>query len=242
MNQLFKKTLTSIALASTLAIAGCATNQTSSSMLDSSTATDPRLTQGSDAKFFTTSGLTACAAAAGVGILGCAVSGSSNKATCMIAAGIAGCGVGLGANYYYDQRRSEYANTSERLALMSQDVQADTEKVINRTATIQNVIASNREQLTKIERDIASKQLDQSRAQKEISQIDQNIVAMRKDLTGMQKKVTEYQKTAQMERQNGAGSEVNQVEAEIVKMNDKVVSLQREIDGLYSQRSAITLG
>ena len=48
---------------------------------------------------------------------------------------------------------------------------------------------------------------------------------------------------AKLERDGGASqAEVQKVEAEITKMNTKVASLQQEVDGLYSQRSAITLG
>jgi predicted nucleic acid-binding Zn-ribbon protein len=65
---------------------------------------------------------------------------------------------------------------------------------------------------------------------------------MRADVGNMRNKVTQYEKTAQLERQNGAGKDVAAVEAEIAKMNTKVANLQREVDGLYSQRSAITLG
>jgi len=66
---------------------------------------------------------------------------------------------------------------------------------------------------------------------------------MRKDLTNMKKRVTEYQQVAKLERDGGASqAEVQKVEAEITKMNTKVASLQQEVDGLYSQRSAITLG
>ncbi|EPN31148.1 lipoprotein, partial [Pseudomonas syringae pv. actinidiae ICMP 18807] len=55
-----------------LVLAGCANNGTGSSMLGGSgTDPDPRLTKSTDSSFFSTSGLTACAAAAGVGILAC---------------------------------------------------------------------------------------------------------------------------------------------------------------------------
>jgi predicted nucleic acid-binding Zn-ribbon protein len=59
----------------------------------------------------------------------------------------------------------------------------------------------------------------------------------------MKKRVNEYQQVAKLERDGGASqAEVQKVEAEITKMNTKVASLQQEVDGLYSQRSAITLG
>lgn len=61
---------------------------------------DPRLSAGNDAKFFSTSGYQACAVAAGAGVLACALSNSGNKAACAVVAGLAACGVAMGANYY----------------------------------------------------------------------------------------------------------------------------------------------
>ncbi len=96
-------------------------------MLDDSASPDPRLTQSNDAEFFSKSGYQACAVGAGIGILGCALSNSSNKAVCAIAAGITACGVAMGAELLtLDQRRSEYADTTTRLAKMNSDVEQDT--------------------------------------------------------------------------------------------------------------------
>jgi hypothetical protein len=226
-----------------LVLAGCANNGTGSSMLgSSSTAPDPRLTKSADAEFFSTSGLTSCAAAAGVGILACAVASPSDKVKCMVVAGIAACGVAMGANYYYDYRRSKYSNTAQRLQLMNDEVKADTEKVAQRTATLQQVINDDKERIADIQRSIKNKTLDKAKAQQEIASVDSNLTQMKKDLTGMRTKVSEYQKTAELERNNGGGTQVTAIDGEINKMNSKVASLQKEVDGLYSQRQAITLG
>ena len=107
----FKLQIAFVATAGML-LSGCAT--TGSSMLDNNASPDPRLTQSSDAEFFSKSGYQACAVGAGIGILSCALSNSSNKAVCAVAAGITACGVAMGANYYLDQRRSEYADTTGR--------------------------------------------------------------------------------------------------------------------------------
>lgn len=237
----FSKVVLSAVMAASVLLSGCAS--TGSNMTDDSVAAaDPRLTQGSDAKFFSTSGYTACAAAAGVGVLACALSNTSNKAQCAIIAGIAACGVAMGANYYYDQRRTQYANTAERLQVMSQDIQADTEKVAARTETLKRVIADDQASMQAIAQAQKNQKLDKAKAEQELAGIDQNIAVMRKDLTNMRTKVSEYEKTAQLERSGGASSEVQAIEAEISKMNAKVVALQQEVDGLYNQRSAITLG
>lgn len=235
------KALLSFVMSASILLAGCAS--TGSTYTDSSVpAADPRLTQGNDAQFFSKSGYQACAVAAGVGILGCALSNTNNKAQCAIVAGIAACGVAMGANYYLDQRRSEYADTTQRLQVMSQEVQQDTQKVAARTETLQQVIRDDQERLAQIKRDMDSKSLDKTKAQQDIATIDENIVLMRKDLTNMKAKVGEYQKVADQERSQGAGKDIASLDQEISKMNQKVAALQSEVDGLYSQRSAITLG
>ncbi|AJO81425.1 MULTISPECIES: hypothetical protein [Pseudomonas] len=227
-------------LAGSLLLGGCA--NTGSSLLDDDASPDPRLTQGNDAQFFSKSGYQACAVGAGIGILSCALSNSNNKAVCAVAAGIAACGVAMGANYYLDQRRSEYADTSTRLQKMNADVQQDTQNVIARTATAQQVIRDDQARIAQIKRDMANKKLDKARAQTQIAEIDQNIARLRKDLTNMRNKATEYAKVADMERAQGSSAEIKQVDMSIMKMNAKVAALQKEVDALYSQRSAITLG
>ena len=233
----------SLMLVASLVLTGCAS--TGSSMLgDSNSApADPRLTSGNDAKFFSTSGYQACAVAAGAGVLACALSNSGNKATCAVVAGLAACGVAMGANYYLDQRRAQYADTTQRLDKMTSDVQLETAKVAQRTDTLQRVINDDKQQIATIQKDIKAKTVDKAKAQRDIASIDTNIGLMRKDLSNMKTRVTEFEKVAQLERQNGSSqADVQKVEAEIAKMNTKVVALQQEVDGLYSQRSAITLG
>lgn len=234
--------LVALTLAACLALAGCAT--TGSSLLDGmgGGSTDPRLTQADDAKFFSTSGYQACAAAALAGVLACAVSNSSNKAVCAVAAGVAACGVAMGANYYLDQRRSEYSNTDQRLAAISNDVREDTEKVIARTETARKVMADDAARITRIRQEKAAtqKQLDQAR--KDVADVDKNIAVLRRDLANMNDKVKQYQDVSREERANGATRSADELDREITKMSTRVAMLQREVDGLYEQRSAITLG
>ncbi|CAM3616296.1 hypothetical protein CCOS865_00329 [Pseudomonas reidholzensis] len=235
----------SLMMVACLALTGCA--NTGSSMLggkDQNQGTaDPRLTSGADAKFFSTSGYQACAVAAGGGILACMLSNSGNKAACAVIAGVAACGVAMGANYYLDQRRSQYADTTQRLNAMTGEVQKETDKVAERSNTLQRVIADDKQQIAAIQKDIKAKTVNKAKAQQDIANIDQNLGLMRKDLTNMKSRVSEYQKVAEAERQSGSSqADVKKVETEIAKMNSKVVALQQEVDGLYSQRSAITLG
>jgi small-conductance mechanosensitive channel len=234
--------LLAFGLAACLALGGCAT--TGSSLLDGmgSGGVDPRLTQTDDAKFFSKSGYQACAAGALTGILACAVSNSSNKAVCAVAVGVAACGVAMGANYYLDQRRSEYSNTDQRLAVISDDVREDTEKVIARTETARKVLADDAARIARIRQEKAATQKQLEQARKDVADVDKNIAVLRRDLSNMNDKVKQYQEVARDERANGAKRSADELDREIVKMSTRVAMLQKEVDGLYEQRSAITLG
>lgn len=224
-----------------LILSGCAS--TGSSLLgDAFVSADPRLTQTSDAEFFSKSGYQACAAGALTGVLACTLSNSSNKAVCAIAAGIATCGVAMGANYYLDQRRSEYANSAERLKVMSDDVREDTRKVQERTQTALQVIADDQKSLARIQQEMKRQDMDKAAAQKDLARIDKNLKVMRKDLDNMNNKVAQYREVSESEHAAGNKSASSKLDTEIKKMNSQVASLQSEVDRLFEQRSAITLG
>jgi len=208
-------------MAVSLVLSGCASTGSSLPDLTTSGTADPRLTSSDDAKFFSASGFQACTAVAGV----------------------AACGVAMGANYYLDDRRAKYSNTTQRLNAMTADVQQETAKVATRTSTLKRVIEDDKQQIASIQQGIKAKTVDKATAQKDIATIDKNIALMRKDVSNMKARVTEFENVAKLEREGGSSqAEVQKVEAEIYKMNTKVASLQQEVDGLYNQRSAITLG
>lgn len=234
-----KQVLTAATLALTLFISGCAS--TGSSLLGGVSA-DPRLTQGNDAQFFSKSGYQACAAGAAVGVVSCLVSNSSNKAVCAIAAGIAACGVAMGANYYLDYRRNEYKNTSERLDAMTQDVQADTDKILARSNTIQAVIKDDEARIATIQHQMKSQTLDAEKAKKELASVDKNLEVMQKEVNNMQNKVDQYREVAVNERAEGNTKKVRELEKKIIEMEKRTVALKGNIDSLYNQRNAIELG
>lgn len=229
-----------IGLSAALFLSGCVT--TGSSLLGGGQA-DSRLTTGSDAQFFSKSGFQACAAGAGIAALACLASNSSNKTSCMIVAGIASCGIAMGGNYYLDQRRSEFANTNERLQAYTTDIQADTQRIIQRTETASAVIQDDKKHLQTIQRQIANKQIDTEKAKAELTQIDKNIELLNKELANMHNRADNYQEIAQKERAEGANTkEIAALDRNILNMRDKINVLKTEVDTLYSQRDAIKLG
>lgn len=234
------KLLLSLGLSASIILSGCAS--TGSSLLGGTSA-DSRLTSGSDAQFFSKSGFQACAAGAGIAALACLATNSSNKTTCMLVAAVAACGVAMGGNYYLDQRRSEYANTNERLQIITSDVQTDTQRIVARTETAYAVIRDDKRHIAQIQKQISAKQIDAEKAKAELKQIDKNIERLNKDLANMDQRAEEYEKVAQQERNDGANrSDISKLDKDIANMRSKINVLQNEVASLYDQRNAIQLG
>lgn len=206
-------------------------------------AADARLTQGEQAEFFSRSGYDSCLVAGGGTALVCMALGGA-PAKCLLGA-VAVCGVAMGANYYLEQRRSQYSNATQRLEAMKADVVQDTKRVAMRTETMRNVIRDDKKRMADLQKSIKAKKANTEAARKDLESIDKNIEVMRKELNAMKDKSANYVQVLQDEKKGDAKSknkELGQVEAEIKKLNSQVSALEKEIDGAYSQRSAITLG
>ncbi|MCU7986837.1 hypothetical protein [Shewanella sp. SW24] len=240
MKFIFKRTAICLMVSTSLIISGCAS--TGSSMTGNQPATDSRLTNGQEAEFFSASGFQACAAAAGIGIAACMFLKSEEKTQCSIKAGIAACGVAMGANYYLDSRRAEYANTTERLQAMDRDIQKDTEVVVARTNIAKQVIADNSKTLTQIAQDKDKASFDKALAQRQLGKVDADLAQLKKELTNMRKKATEYQQVAKSEQSEVAETELAMVNTKVLELNKQISLLEQEVNGLYDQRSAITVG
>lgn len=201
---------------------------------------DPRLTNNNDAKFFSKSGFEACAGGALVGILACQIGNPSDKKKCMLKAGLVGCGVAMGANYYLDQRRSEYADKEQRLNAMIADVREDNRKLQSLTQTARTVMTEDRQQIAQIKKDIAARTVQKSQAQQQIAEIDANTNYLRETLADLKSREKQWHDVASKERSSGV--QVDTLEAEISRMQQQVAALESEINELYQQRSAIQLG
>lgn len=222
----------------TLAISGCAS--TGSSLLNNGPKPDPRLTQGSDAKFFSESGLQACllgaAAGAAVGLL----AGGKNKAPAAIVGAVAACGVALGANYYLDVRRSQYKNTSDQLKAMGDDIKTDTQKVQDRSQSITAVMADDKKKLAQLQSDIAAKTSDQAAARKDLAQIDANIGLIKSDLNRMKSVADQYREAGV--QTGGSAKDAKEMQKQLADLDSKIAQLNKEADNYFALRGAIDLG
>lgn len=206
-------------------------------------AADARLTTGKEAEFFSRSGYESCLVAGGGTALVCLALGGK-PAKCLIGA-VAVCGVAMGANYYLEQRRSEYSDATKRLEAMKADVSEDTKRVAMRTETMRSVMLDDKKRMAELQKSIKAKKADTEVARKDLASIDKNIEVMRKELNGMKTKSSNYAQVLQDEKKGDAkskGKELANVEAEVKKLSTQVAALEKEIDGAYAQRSAITLG
>jgi hypothetical protein len=227
-----------IALGLVLVLTGCQTY--SSTPRANQAPVDPRLSNSTSAQFFSKSGWQACAGGALAGVLACQLGNPSQKSQCMIAAGLVGCGVGMGANYYLDNKRSQYANSEDRLDATIADVRKDNQQLQMLSDTARSVIADDKRKIAQIKSDIASNQLQRVQAQRQIAEIDANAAYLKKSLADVRNKQQEWVKVASAERNNGARTDT--LDAEIGKMQKQVAQLESEIDQLYQQRSSIQLG
>lgn len=198
---------------------------------------DPRLTSGEDAKFFSKSGLQACAAGAVAGALACAVSNSGNKAACMAIAAVAGCGVGAGANYLLDSRRAKYANNEQRIDSFIEDVQSDNKKLQTRIQNINVVLRENQQTLQQLQRQVANKQVDQRKAKQELDRIKANKAYLEKELADINARVDGYQDIIEKER--AAGVDTRRLQTQLAQLSRTRDSMKRDLDAAYALSSSI---
>ena len=227
-----------VVLGLALVLTGCQTTGTTPAA--NQAPVDPRLANSSSAQFFSKSGWQACAGGAVVGMLACQLGNPSKKAQCMVAAGLAGCGVGMGANYYLDNQRSQYANAEDRLDATIADVRKDNQELQMLSDTARSVIADDKRKIEQIKQDIAANKVQSAQAQKQLAEIDANTAYLKKSLADVRSKQQEWTMVAAAERNNGARTDT--LDAEIGKMQKQIAQLESEIDQLYQQRSSIRLG
>lgn len=227
-----KKIITTICLVFTLALAGCQNGTRNKDV-------DPRLQQNDDIEFFSKSGMTACAAGAAAGALACLAVSRDNRGVCMIAAAVAGCGIGIGTNAYLDNQRKKYASKEQQLNAMISDIQQENKRLQSASSTAKSVIADDKRALAKISEDISQKRLDKAAAEKKLKGVDANIAALNKTLTSMKKRQSEWQEISGKSAERGM--KTSQLDTQITEMKTQVSSLQQELDSLYTQRSAIKI-
>lgn len=241
-----ERSATCIIVSLTLLLSGCA--NTGSSLL-SNTKPDPRLTTTEQSKFFTSSAAQGCGvgalAGAGLGALVGVLAGDSKKALVGAAAGgAAGCAAGMATNYYLDNLKKDYATTADRLQAMDKDISKDTADVAKTSAAMKEVISDNHATLTKISLQKDNAGFDKASANKELAQVDANIKVMKDKIKVMNEKTAAYKVALQGQSTTTPADtdKLKTLNTEYTQLNSQIVALEKEADGLYTQRQAISLG
>jgi len=223
-----------------VALTGCKTMGTGASSQSAGPQPNPQLTGSNEARFFSKSGLQACAGGALVGLATCKLTNTCDSNKGMAAAALVGCGVGMGANYYLDQRRSEYANSEQRLDVMIADVREDNRKLQTLTATATDVLNQDKQKLTNLKTQLAQQQVQKTQAQQQLAQVDANTRYLRNSLANLQKREQQWREVAQAEQQKSQRSQ--ELNDEINRMQKQIISLQENVQQVEQQRAAIVLG
>lgn len=200
----------------------------------------PTLANSSEASFFSKSGLQACGGGALAGVVTCKLTKSCDSSKGAAQAAFLGCGIGMGANYYLDYQRSQYANAEQRLDALIADVKSDNQKLQTLTRQAKQVLATDKNTLAQIQQGIKRKTLERSTAQSQLAQVDANTQALNKTLADLKSRQQQWLDVANKER--GQSTKVEALDAEIGRMQKQIVNLEQSVDSVEKQRAGLALG
>lgn len=200
-------------------------------------APDPLLAQ--HAQFFSRSGFQAClVGGGGAAILASLIKGRIDRNA--VIAGVATCGVAMGANYYLEARRTQYANNEQRMNSYINDVRNDNNQISSLISDTNQVIEKNKAQVEQIKAQLAAKQITLQEANKQLANLDGNIAFLRKAEASYRNKLQEYQKTAAAERQQGVSDPA--LDAQIADMKKRIDELELKSVQLSDLRTISAAG
>ena len=220
---------------------GCATTGAGDGSMSggasSGPAPDPRLVQ--EGRFFSRSGFQACVVGGGGAfLLTTLIEGKVNR-NALIAA-VATCGVAMGANYYMDVKRSQYANNEQRLNAYINDVKTDNARITNLITTNNQIIAESKTAIDHVKAQLAAKQITEAEANRQLAKVDSDRRYLQNTLAKMKSKQQEYQKVAATERQQG--NDTAALDAEIARMQQQVNQLEYQLVQLSDYRTISARG
>lgn len=224
------KLLVTITLCISMVLTGCQNSGGASTR-----GVDPTLTKSNSAKFFSKSAWQSCAVGAGVAGFGCLLLGG--KAGTCIASAAVGCGVMMGANYYLDTKRAEYADAEMRLDVYIQDVQQNTYEVQAVTETAKTVLDKNLARLKTLNNQIKSQTVNKTEAKRDLTQIDANIAYLKDKLSRMKKVERDWISISAQERQSGVN--VSKLDKQINQLHKQIAVLEKQVNLVTQQRSAV---
>ena len=206
-----------------------------------STSAEQQMRQSSQA--FDTSNLEACLVVGGAaGLLVYLLENDNERNKALIAA-VAGCGVGVGANYYVQTRRSQYADSERRLQAVIADVRADNARLSQLMGASKQVIAADLRKIEAMERAYDNKKISLQQARAQLRTVDGNRVHLQQTLAKLRERERRWSQVAEQERRSNPQSpNIAVLDREIVRLKSQINSLERELDLLIKRRTISPIG
>jgi peptidoglycan hydrolase-like protein with peptidoglycan-binding domain len=159
-----------------------------------------------------------------------------------IAAAIVGCGVGIGANYYLQQRRKEYASDEQRLEQMIADVRADNERLGRIIASAEEVVSDDKKKIDSIDRAYKQKQITMEQARQQMQSVDDNREYLEQTLANLKKREADWLEIAEAERGNQSSADMAGMDQEIGTLQNQIAALESDLEILVNRRSVSPIG
>lgn len=200
----------------------------------------PALANSSEVSFFSKSGLQACGGGALAGVVTCKITKTCDSSKSAAKAAFLGCGIGMGANYYLEYQRGQYADSEQRIDALIADVKADNQKLQTLTQQAQQVLAADKNTLAQLQQGIQRKTVERSAAHAKLAQVDANTQALNKTLADLKSRQQQWLDVANQER--GQSPKAQALDAEIGRMQKQIVNLEQNVDSVEKQRAGLALG
>ena len=159
-----------------------------------------------------------------------------------IAAAIVGCGVGIGANYYLQQRRQQYASDEQRLEQMIADVRADNERLGRIIKSAEEVVSEDKKKIDSIDRAYKQKQITMEQARQQMQSVDDNREYLEQTLANLKKREADWLEIAEAERGNQSKADMAGMDQEIDQLQNQIASLESDLEILVNRRSVSPIG
>ncbi|GMQ89548.1 MAG: lipoprotein [Gammaproteobacteria bacterium] len=186
------------------------------------------------------SGLQACLISGGVAGLGTyLLSKDKSKA---IAAAVIGCGVGVGANYYLQNKRQQYAGNEERLKTMMADIREDNARLSRIIQSAEEVVSEDKQRIDEIDKAYREKKITMQQAQDKMKSVDDNKEYLEQTLANLRKREAEWQKVAAEERKVQSSDGMIEMDKEISQLQGQIASLEGDLEILVNRRSISPIG
>jgi len=167
---------------------------------------------------------------------------STDKDNALIAA-LAGCGVGVGANYYVQTRRSQYANNEQRLQAMIADIREDNRRLRSLISTTREVVADDLRKIAALEQAYRDRQISLEAARTELRTVDSNRAYLEQTLANLRERERDWRQIAAQEyRLNPQSPRIGALNREIEQLRNQIAYLQEELDVLANRRIVSPLG